>query len=96
MIIPNDGLYMPGGLLREEFENKQVKIFDVQKSEGKDWRVLGRLYSLFKMEEIDIVHTHLSTMWLYCCLPARLAGVNSIIFTEHSNKTECNCDWWDT
>jgi len=43
------------------------------------------LYKLFKKNMVDILHIHHVPMFRLCYFPARLAGVEKIILTEHTD-----------
>lgn len=75
----------PGGALAEDFKKNGIQVYYTEKKEGKDVQIFYKLYRLFKKIRPDIIHSHLSYMWLYSTIPAKLAGVKGIVLTEHAN-----------
>ncbi|GIM30238.1 hypothetical protein CPJCM30710_29040 [Clostridium polyendosporum] len=72
-----------GGTLEEKFKSMGVKVHTIQVKGNKDLRAIIDLYKLIKKENYDIVHNHLSISTLMGTIAARLAGVKTIITTEH-------------
>lgn len=63
--------------------SKDVAVFEMRKEPGRNWRVIGRLASLFREERVDVVHSHNWSTFLYAVCAARLAGVPAVIHGEH-------------
>ncbi len=75
--------FFENGRLEPEFKNLDIPVYTVQKSDGLDWSLSFRLVKLFKELEVDIVHTHNPSVWLYGGIAAKLAGV-PLIHTAHT------------
>ena len=60
-----------------------VAVFEMRKESGRNWSVIGRLAALFREQEIDLVHSHNWSTFLYAVCAARLAGVPIVIHGEH-------------
>ena len=65
------------------FLSPEVAVFEMRKESGRNWRVIGRLASLFRAERADVVHSHNWSTFLYAVCAARLAGVPAVIHGEH-------------
>jgi len=63
--------------------SRDVAVFEMRKESGRNWRVIGRLASLFREERVDVVHSHNWSTFLYAVCAARLAGVPIVIHGEH-------------
>ncbi|MFF3753011.1 glycosyltransferase [Streptomyces sp. NPDC002018] len=61
-----------------------VPVTDLAMTGNKDLGALPRLTRLVKRGRYDLVHTHLYRACLYGRFAARLAGVRTIVATEHS------------
>ncbi len=59
-------------------------VHDLAMRGNRDLAVLPRLTRLIRRGRYDIVHTHLYRAGLYGRLAARLAGVRTVLATEHS------------
>ncbi len=60
-----------------------IPVFELHKSPGRNWRVIGRLAALLRSERVDIVHSHNWSTLLYSVAAARLAGVPIVVHGEH-------------
>jgi sugar transferase (PEP-CTERM/EpsH1 system associated) len=60
-----------------------IPIFELHKSPGRNWRVIGRLAERLRSERVDIVHSHNWPTFLYSVVAARLAGVPIVVHGEH-------------
>lgn len=69
--------------LSQEFPKNNIPVFYCHKKEGFDYKLPFKLAKLFKKEKIDLLHTHDSTANLYALLGAKLAGIKTVINTEH-------------
>ncbi|GAA0697808.1 glycosyltransferase [Kitasatospora atroaurantiaca] len=61
-----------------------VTVHDLAMRGNRDLAVLPRLTRLIRAGGYDLVHTHLYRAGLYGRLAARLAGVRTVLSTEHS------------
>ncbi len=61
---------------------KKVPIFEMNKCDGHDWKMMYRLFKLMKDQKPHIVHTR---NWgsVDAIIPAKLAGVSIVIHSEH-------------
>jgi L-malate glycosyltransferase len=72
-----------GGALEPEIERRGIPYFVMNRRQGIDWKLMWRLYRLFKENRVDIVHTHHFNQLFYSVLGAKLTGAR-IIHMEHS------------
>lgn len=72
-----------GGALEEEVRRRGIPYTIMNRRQGVDWRLVFRLFALFRREHVDVIHTHHFNQLFYSLLPARLLGIR-IIHTEHS------------
>lgn len=72
---------------RNRIKNPDVEVYALHKRPGKDLRLYGKLWRLFRILKPDIVHTrNLAT--LEAQLPALLAGVPHRVHGEHGRDIE--------
>lgn len=69
--------------ITERLESKNVKIYYLGKKKGFDVRIIYKIYSLFKIEKPNAIHTHLHSM-PYVIPAAILANVKKRVHTIHS------------
>jgi len=67
----------------QQLLSSTIPVFELRKSPGRNWRVIGRLAALFRRERVDIVHSHNWSTFLYSVAAARLAGVAIVVHGEH-------------
>jgi sugar transferase (PEP-CTERM/EpsH1 system associated) len=72
----------PSGALKH-LVSPGIPIFDLNRREGNDIRIVWELHRLFRRERPDVVHTHGWGTLLEGILAARLAGVPSVVHGEH-------------
>ncbi len=77
-----------GDFLRQKLlENKicviQLANLDRDIHLAKDWKVLMKLWQIFRTEKPDIIHLNSSKIGGLGALAGRLAGIKKIIFTGH-------------
>jgi L-malate glycosyltransferase len=66
-------------------EQLQKEGFEVHANVGRHLSdSMRRLFRIFKESRPDVVHVHNPTPTIYGAIPARLAGVTSVISTRHS------------
>jgi len=63
--------------------SSDVPVLEMHKQSGRNWRVIGRLADRFRVERVDIVHSHNWSTFLYSVLAARVAGVPIVVHGEH-------------
>ena len=83
--IPYVFVFEKNGKLKNEYVNSGIPLLEVKKNKGFDWMLSARLAKMLKKNNIDIVHTHNPTNWLYGTIAAKLAGI-SVIHTEHTTS----------
>ena len=72
----------PAGQLRHLLA-PDVSLFELQRREGNDPRLIRDLYTLFRREQPDVVHTHSWGTLVEGLVAARLARVPVLIHGEH-------------
>lgn len=77
--------FFENGKLSEEFIKMNVPVYTVPKKRNLDWTLPFRLAKLFKKTNVDIVHTHNPSVWLYGGIAAKIAGI-PLIHTEHTSS----------
>jgi sugar transferase (PEP-CTERM/EpsH1 system associated) len=60
-----------------------IPVYELHKSPGRNWRLIGRLADRFRAEGADIVHSHNWSTFLYSVAAARLAGIPLVVHGEH-------------
>jgi len=71
-----------GGPLAAELEAAGIAAHVTGRQPGRDARLIGTLYRLFRREQVDVVQTHHLTQLIYGALGARLAGA-TLVHVEH-------------
>ena len=69
--------------ITERLEDKGIKVYYLDKTQGADFSIINRLVKIMKQEQIDIVHTHRYVMQ-YAIPAAIWAGVKIRIHTIHN------------
>jgi glycosyltransferase involved in cell wall biosynthesis len=72
------------GVLATEIAATGVPVHDLRMRSNTDLAVIPRLAALIRHGRYEAVHTHLYRSMLYGRLAARLAGVRTVVATEHS------------
>jgi glycosyltransferase involved in cell wall biosynthesis len=72
----------PLGPWGEELRAKGTDIYSCARQPGFDLRVLGALRECLRKNQVDVVHCHQYTPWVYGAL-ASLGLGQKVIFTEH-------------
>lgn len=72
-----------GGALEPEIERLGIPYFVMNRRQGIDWKLMWRLYRLFRENRIEVVHTHHFNQLFYSVLGAKLTGAK-IVHMEHS------------
>jgi glycosyltransferase involved in cell wall biosynthesis len=72
------------GLVADALRAEGVRVTSLGMRGNRDLSVLPRLRRHIRAGGFDVVHTHLFRAQLYGALAARLAGVRTVVSTEHS------------
>lgn len=67
----------------EALKKQGIKVFDLQRQPGFDWKLTGKLAGLIRQEKIALVNAHQYTAYFYGTLAAIRAGFTKVVFTEH-------------
>ncbi len=70
------------GAIGEQLRGRGTKVETITRRPGFDTRMIGALNRMIRAEQIDIVHCHQYTPWVYGCL-ASFGTSARVIFTEH-------------
>jgi glycosyltransferase involved in cell wall biosynthesis len=72
------------GLVAGALRDDGVLVHELEMRGNRDVVAVPRLAALIRAGRYDIVHTHLYRACLYGAVAARLAGVETVVATEHS------------
>jgi glycosyltransferase involved in cell wall biosynthesis len=72
------------GTVADAIRATGVPVTDLRMRGNRDLLALPRLVRLIRRGRFDVVHTHLYRACVYGRLAARLAGVRTVVATEHS------------
>ncbi len=72
-----------GGALEGEIEQRHIPRFIMNRRQGIDWKLMYRMFRLFRQQQVDVIHTHHFNQLFYSLVAAKLLGIR-IIHTEHS------------
>jgi sugar transferase (PEP-CTERM/EpsH1 system associated) len=64
-----------------------VTVFEMNRQEGLDLALIGRLAALMREHRIDLVHSHNWTTYLYAVAASRIARIPIVIHGEHGRET---------
>lgn len=70
------------GAIGEQLRERGTQVETVTRRPGFDTRLIGSLRRMIRSGEIDIVHCHQYTPWVYGCL-ASIGTSARVVFTEH-------------
>ncbi len=72
------------GELGEQLQADGVEMVCLNRKPGRDWGLVGRLASVLRERQVDVIHAHQYTPFFYAAL-ARSWGArrSKLIFTEH-------------
>lgn len=76
-------VFQRDGKLEDELRSMGIPVYLVEKRPGTDLGLVLRLMRLFRRLNIDVVHTHNQSPWLYGGIAAFLSG-KPLIHTEHT------------
>lgn len=71
-----------GGPLLVDLERADIPVHITGRRPGFDWRLVPRLWHLFRREGVDLVQTHHLAPLIYSALAARMAGA-ALVHVEH-------------
>lgn len=72
-----------GGALEPEIRRRGIPYHIMHRRQGVDWKLMWRLYRLFKRERVEVIHTHHFNQLFYSLLGAKLCGAR-LVHMEHS------------
>jgi len=78
-VICLEGRLGPFGL---QLEAEGTSILQLDRKPGFDWRLIGQICEAIRRHQIDILHCHQYTPYVYGVLGAAMTGCK-VIFTEH-------------
>lgn len=91
--IPYIGVFKGGGSLEKGLISDNISLFNLNKKEGIDLTLAGRLRRLLMDKRVKIIHTHNYSSWFYGVLASSGIKGLSHIHTEHSNVGEKRRVW---
>jgi glycosyltransferase involved in cell wall biosynthesis len=72
------------GMMAHRLLERDITVHDLGRPHQLDLRALPQLVALMRRGRYDVVHTHLYRACLYGRAAARIAGIDTIVATEHS------------
>lgn len=76
-----------GGALESEVKQSPIPYCIMWRRPGLDFRLMWRLFRLFRRLRVDVLHTHHFNQLFYSVLGAKLLGIR-IIHTEHDTEIQ--------
>jgi glycosyltransferase involved in cell wall biosynthesis len=76
-------MYAPG-IIADRLVERGVSVRDLGRAHQLDLRALPDLIALMRRGAYEVVHTHLYRACVYGRVAARIAGIGTIVATEHS------------
>lgn len=80
------------GMIGETLQQDGVAFHVFDRAAGFDRALIGKLRALLKQQQIDIIHCHQYTPYVYGALAALFTGVR-IVFTEHGRFYPDSYSW---
>ncbi len=71
--------------LEEEFRRAGIEFYTLKKLQGIDLTLIYKLRKLYKVLDIDIVHTHNAAQWVYGALSCAGLKKPVVVHTQHSS-----------
>jgi hypothetical protein len=82
----------PLGPFAEELQNNGTPFFELQRQPGFDTSLIKSIRQIIKANNVDIIHCHQYTPWVYGVIAAALTNTK-VIFTEHGRFYPDSCTW---
>lgn len=82
----------PIGPWGQELQENGTRIFSKNRKQGFDFSLIGAIRKVIKEENIDVVHCHQYTPWVYGVL-ATIGLGKKVIFTEHGRFYPDSSSW---
>lgn len=91
-----------GGGLERKLRHPDIRVINLNKAPGNDLRIPLRLARILRREAIDIAHSNNWGTMLECLVAAPLAGIRTVIHTQHgldygwgASRTDARSLWRD-
>jgi glycosyltransferase involved in cell wall biosynthesis len=82
----------PLGPFAQELQNDGIKFFELNRQPGFDVKLIKEIRKTIKGNNIDIIHCHQYTPWVYAVIAAALTRTK-VIFTEHGRFYPDSTSW---
>lgn len=82
----------PIGPFGQMLQEQNIEITTIPRKEGFDISLIRKIRTFIKQNEVDILHCHQYTPWVYGSLAATLTSVK-VIFTEHGRFYPDRSSW---
>jgi len=82
----------PLGPFAEDLKKDNIRFFELDRQPGFDINLIKKIRSIIKNNNIDIIHCHQYTPWVYGVIAAVLTKTR-VIFTEHGRFHPDSSTW---
>ena len=82
----------PLGPFAEELQNNGIEFFELNRQPGFDINLIKQIRQTIKANNIDIIHCHQYTPWVYGVIAAAFTNTK-VIFTEHGRFYPDSSTW---
>jgi glycosyltransferase involved in cell wall biosynthesis len=82
----------PIGPFGKMLEDKGISIFSLARGKGFDTKLIKGIRQYIKQHNIDILHCHQYTPWIYGTIAAAFTGIK-VVFTEHGRFYPDRSSW---
>ncbi len=82
----------PLGPFAEELQNNGIEFFEFSRQPGFDINLIKQIRQTIKANNVDIIHCHQYTPWVYGVIAAALTKTK-VIFTEHGRFYPDSSSW---
>jgi glycosyltransferase involved in cell wall biosynthesis len=82
----------PLGPFAEELQNNGIEFFELNRQPGFDTNLIKQIRQIIKDNNVDIIHCHQYTPWVYGVIAAAFTKTK-VIFTEHGRFYPDSSTW---
>jgi len=82
----------PLGPFAEDLQNKGIEFFELNRQPGFDRNLIKQIRQTIKANNVDIIHCHQYTPWVYGVIAAAFTKTK-VIFTEHGRFYPDSSTW---
>jgi len=82
----------PLGPFAVELQKDNIQFFELNRRPGFDTKLISKIHQIIRINNVDIIHCHQYTPWVYGVIAAALTKTK-VIFTEHGRFYPDSSTW---